>query len=104
VKEQVKSLGAEFVEIDLGVSGDGQGGYARQLTDEELALQQKLLGEHMASKDVIITTALVPGRKAPLLIPSDVVKAMKPGSVIVDLAAETGGNCASTVKDQIVQV
>jgi len=104
VKEQVKSLGAEFVEIDLGIEGDGGGGYARQLTEEELARQQKLLGEHMASKDVIITTALVPGRKAPLLIPSDVVRAMKPGSVIVDLAAETGGNCAGTVKDQIAQV
>lgn len=104
VKEQVKSLGAEFVEIDLGVSGEGQGGYARQLTDEELALQQKLLGEHMAAKDVIVTTALVPGRKAPILIPCEVVHAMKPGSVIVDLAAETGGNCELTVKDQIVDV
>ena len=104
VKEQVKSLGAEFVEIDLGISGDGTGGYARQLTPEELALQQKLLGDHMASKDVIITTALVPGRKAPLLIPGDVVRRMKPGSVIVDLAAETGGNCELTVKDQIAQV
>jgi NAD(P) transhydrogenase subunit alpha len=104
VKEQVKSLGAEFVEIDLGVSGDGTGGYARQLTPEELALQQKLLGDHMASKDVIITTALVPGRKAPLLIPCEVVRRMKPGSVIVDLAAETGGNCELTVKDEIAKV
>jgi NAD(P) transhydrogenase subunit alpha len=96
VKEQVESLGAKFVQIDLGASGEGQGGYARELTDEEKEKQQQLMAETVIASDVVITTALVPGRPAPMLIPEDVVKKMKSGAVIVDMAAETGGNCALT--------
>jgi NAD(P) transhydrogenase subunit alpha len=101
VKEQIHSLGAEFVEIDLGGDAAGTGGYARQLTEEESKLQRKLLGEQLVKFDIVITTAQVPGRPAPLMITADTVKAMKPGSVIFDLAAETGGNCELTVKDEI---
>ena len=94
VKEQIESLGAKF--LDLGVSAAGTGGYARQLTPEEQAEQQKRLGEHVRNVDVIVTTAAIPGRKAPRIITADMVRGMKPGSVIVDLAAETGGNCELT--------
>jgi len=93
-KEQVESLGARFVEFDLG-TGDMQdaGGYAKELTDEQKALQAKLMAEVIQNADAVITTAQVPGRKAPLLIPADVVAGMRPGSVIVDMAADSGGNC-----------
>ena len=103
VKEQVESLGAKFVEIDTG-SKDTQdaGGYARQLTQEELRRQQEGLNTHIADSDVVITTALVPGRPAPKLIPASAVEAMRTGSVIVDLAAETGGNCELTVPGEVV--
>jgi len=103
VKEQVESLGAKFVEIDTG-SKDTQdaGGYARAATEEELRLQQEGLNAHVADSDVVITTALVPGRPAPKLIPASAVEAMRTGSVIVDLAAETGGNCDLTVPGEIV--
>ncbi len=96
VKEQVQSLGATFLELDLGVDAAGAGGYAKALTPEQEAKQQSLLAEYMHGMDIIITTAAVPGRRAPLLITEDAVRGMKPGSVIVDLAAETGGNCALT--------
>jgi NAD(P) transhydrogenase subunit alpha len=96
VKEQVQSLGASFLELDLGVDAEGAGGYAKALTPEQEAKQQSLLADHIGGMDVVITTAAVPGRRAPLLIVEDAVKKMKPGSVIVDLAAETGGNCALT--------
>jgi len=96
VKEQVQSLGANFLELDLGVEGEGAGGYAKALTAEQEAKQQELLAESIAAQDVVITTAAVPGRRAPLLITERAVAGMKPGSVIVDLAAETGGNCALT--------
>jgi NAD(P) transhydrogenase subunit alpha len=96
VKEQVQSLGAAFVEIDLGISGEGTGGYARALTDEEQAAQQRILSRYIHTIDIVITTAAVPGRRAPLLVSEDAVRGMRPGSVIVDLAAETGGNCALT--------
>ena len=94
-KEQVESLGAKFVEFDLGV-GDQQdsGGYAKELTDEQKALQAKLMAEVIQAADAVITTAQVPGRRAPRLIPEDVVKGMKPGAVVVDMAADSGGNCA----------
>jgi H+-translocating NAD(P) transhydrogenase subunit alpha len=94
VKEQVESLGARFVEIDTG-AGDTQeaSGYARAATEEELRRQQEGLNEHIAKSDVVITTALVPGRPAPRLIPASAVAAMRTGSVIVDLAGEAGGNC-----------
>jgi NAD(P) transhydrogenase subunit alpha len=102
VKEQVESLGAKFLELDLGVDGAGTGGYAKALTAEQEAKQQALLAEYMHGMDIIITTAAVPGRRAPLLITEDAVKGMKPGSVIVDLAAETGGNCALTESGKTV--
>ena len=94
-KEQVESLGAKFVEFDLGV-GDQQdsGGYAKELTDEQKALQAKLMAEVIQAADAVITTAQVPGRRAPRLIPEDVVEGMKPGAVVVDMAADSGGNCA----------
>lgn len=104
-KEQVESLGARFVEFDLGV-GDMQdeGGYARELTDEQKALQVKLMAEKIQEMDAVITTANVPGRRAPLLIPADVVEGMKPGAVIVDMAAESGGNCACTIAGEEVLI
>ncbi|MCP3920674.1 MAG: Re/Si-specific NAD(P)(+) transhydrogenase subunit alpha [bacterium] len=94
-KEQVESLGAKFVEFDLG-TGDMQdeGGYAKELTDEQKARQAELMAAQIQSADAVITTAQVPGRRAPLLIPAEVVAGMKSGSVIVDMAAESGGNCA----------
>ncbi len=93
-REQIQSLGGKF--LDLGVSAAGEGGYARQLTDDERAEQQRRLGEHLKNIDVIICTAAVPGRTAPTIVSAAMVDGMKPGSVIVDLAAETGGNCALT--------
>ncbi|WP_257385426.1 Re/Si-specific NAD(P)(+) transhydrogenase subunit alpha [Tahibacter caeni] len=89
-KEQIESLGAKF--LDLGVSAAGSGGYARELTAEEREQQQKALAEHLKGIDVIVTTAAVPGRKAPRIISAAMVEGMKPGAVIVDIAAETGGN------------
>jgi NAD(P) transhydrogenase subunit alpha len=95
VREQVESLGASF--LDLGVIGEETaGGYARELTEEEQQLQQERLAERVPDYDVVITTALVPGRRAPVLVPAAAVAGMRPGSVIVDLAAEAGGNCALT--------
>jgi len=96
VKEQVMSLGATFLELDLGVDAQGAGGYAQELTAEETDKQRRLMVQHIGASDVVISTALVPGRPAPLLITQEAVRAMKPGSVIVDLAAEAGGNCALT--------
>jgi NAD(P) transhydrogenase subunit alpha len=95
VREQVQSLGATF--LDLGVVGEEtEGGYARELTPEEQAQQQRALEERIPDFDAVITTAAVPGRPAPKLIPATAVERMRPGSVIVDLAAETGGNCELT--------
>ncbi len=96
VKEQVESLGATFLEFDLGGDLEGAGGYARELTPEQQELQQKLMAEAIGKVDVVITTALVPGRRAPILVTEEAVKLMKPGSVVVDLAAEQGGNCELT--------
>ena len=93
-REQIESLGGKF--LDLGVSAAGEGGYARQLTDEERALQQQRLAEHLKGVDVIVSTAAVPGRPAPKIVTAAMVAGMKPGAVIVDLAAETGGNCELT--------
>jgi proton-translocating NAD(P)+ transhydrogenase subunit alpha len=95
VKEQVESLGATF--LDLGVSGEETaGGYAQELSAEQQRAQQEALESRMPEFDVVITTALIPGKPAPKLIPATAVAAMREGSVIVDLAAETGGNCALT--------
>ncbi len=99
-KEQVKSLGAKFVET--GVSAEGEGGYARELTDEEKEQQQAALEEEIAKSDVVISTAAIPGRPAPRIISAAAVAAMKPGAVIVDLAAETGGNCELTVAGETI--
>jgi NAD(P) transhydrogenase subunit alpha len=93
-RDQVKSLGAKFIET--GVSAEGTGGYARELNDDEKRKQQEVLDARMAAVDVVITTASIPGRPAPRLISKAVVERMKPGAVIVDLAAETGGNCELT--------
>jgi NAD(P) transhydrogenase subunit alpha len=103
VKEQVESLGGKFIEIDIGVDLSGQGGYAREATEEILRKQQEGLAVRAAKCDVVISTAAVPGRPAPRLIPASTVEQMAPGSVIVDLAAETGGNCELTVPGQIVE-
>lgn len=93
-KEQCESLGAKFV--DTGVSADGEGGYARELTDEEKQQQQEVLNKHICMSDVIVTTAAIPGRPSPKIISAAVVANMKVGSVIVDLASEGGGNCELT--------
>ena len=101
VREQVESLGATF--LDLGVSGEEtEGGYARELSEEEQQRQQEALEARLPDFDVVITTALVPGRPAPRLIPASAVAAMRPGSVIVDLAAEAGGNCELTEPGEAV--
>jgi H+-translocating NAD(P) transhydrogenase subunit alpha len=96
VKEQVESLGATFLEFDLGGDLEGAGGYARELTPEQQELQQRLMAEAIGKVDVVITTALVPGRRAPILVTEEAIKLMKPGSVIVDLAGEQGGNAELT--------
>jgi NAD(P) transhydrogenase subunit alpha len=93
VKEQVESLGARFLELDLGADAEGAGGYARALDEDAQRRQQELLAEAMADIDVVITTALVPGRPAPLLVTEAAVRGMKPGAVVIDLAGEAGGNC-----------
>jgi NAD(P) transhydrogenase subunit alpha len=101
-KEQIESLGAKAIELDLGESGAGEGGYAKELSDEAKARQQQLLADELAKAHVIITTALIPCRPAPELITEDVVQRMREGSVIVDLAAANGGNCKLTEPDQVV--
>ncbi len=101
-REQIESLGAKF--LDLGVSAAGEGGYARALTDEERAEQQRRLGTHLAQVDVVVCTAAVPGRAAPRIVTRDMVAGMRPGSVVVDLAAESGGNCEATQPGETVDV
>lgn len=100
-KEQVESLGARF--LDLGVKAEGEGGYARELTDAERQQQQDALAGFIAKADVLITTAAIPGRPAPKLIPISMVEGMKPGAVIIDLAAEGGGNCELTQPGETIQ-
>jgi NAD(P) transhydrogenase subunit alpha len=102
VAEQVRSLGAGW--LDLGIEAAGEGGYARELTDEEKAAQQQALTDAITGFDVVITTALVPGRPAPRLVTAEAVEGMKPGSVIVDLAGETGGNCELTTPGETTVV
>lgn len=99
-KEQVQSLGAKFIE--LGIKAEGAGGYARELTAEEKQQQQDELAKHIATADVLITTAAVPGRPSPKIIPESTVNGMKPGAVIIDLAAEGGGNCTLTQPGQTI--
>ncbi len=103
VKEQIESMGAEFLQLDFGdEEGDGTGGYAKQMSDEFIKAEMALFAEQAKEIDIIITTALIPGRPAPKLITADMVKSMKPGSVIVDLASERGGNCELTEPGKIV--
>ncbi|HEY9397569.1 MAG TPA: Re/Si-specific NAD(P)(+) transhydrogenase subunit alpha [Burkholderiales bacterium] len=105
-KEQAESLGAKFVEVPLSdeerEAQKSAGGYAREMSDDYKRRQGELVHERAKNADIIITTALIPGRPAPVLIPEETVKAMKPGSVIVDLAVEQGGNCPLSEKDQVV--
>jgi NAD(P) transhydrogenase subunit alpha len=102
VKEQVESLGAKFLEFDLGGDLEGEGGYARELTAEQQTRQQELMAEAIGKCDVVITTALVPGRRAPILVTESAVELMKRGSVVVDLAGEQGGNCELSVPGETV--
>jgi NAD(P) transhydrogenase subunit alpha len=103
VKDEVKSLGATFIELPLEAQ-EGQGGYAKEQSEEFLRKQRELIGEHIAKSDVVITTAAIPGRRAPLLVTAEMVKGMRPGSVIVDLAAETGGNVELTKAGEDIDV
>jgi NAD(P) transhydrogenase subunit alpha len=100
-KEQVESLGAKF--INLSITAEGEGGYARELTDEEKQQQQEELAEYIAKANVLITTAAIPGRPSPKIIPNSTVEKMQPGSVIIDLAAEGGGNCDLTEPGKTVE-
>jgi H+-translocating NAD(P) transhydrogenase subunit alpha len=103
VKEQIESLGARFLELDMGLEdAEAAGGYARALTEEEQQRQRELLAVEIGKMDAVISTAAVPGRRAPLLVTEQAVKNMKPGSVVVDLAAETGGNCELTEPGETV--
>lgn len=100
-KEQVESLGAEFL-VAEGVKAEAEGGYARELTDEEKAKQQQMLADNIAEADAVITTAAIPGRPSPKIVSKAMVEAMKPGAVVIDLAAAGGGNCELTEPDQVV--
>eukprot|EP00532_Pseudo-nitzschia_australis_P011984 CAMPEP_0168220108 /NCGR_PEP_ID=MMETSP0140_2-20121125/9009_1 /TAXON_ID=44445 /ORGANISM="Pseudo-nitzschia australis, Strain 10249 10 AB" /LENGTH=1150 /DNA_ID=CAMNT_0008148717 /DNA_START=162 /DNA_END=3614 /DNA_ORIENTATION=+ len=101
-KEQVESMGATFLEVDIDEDGSGAGGYAKEMSDDYKAAQRKLMLDQAADVDIIITTALIPGRKAPVLVDQDMLSLMKAGSVCVDLAAANGGNVAQTQPDEIV--
>jgi NAD(P) transhydrogenase subunit alpha len=104
VKEEVQSLGAKFVEIEVaqGEEGSGSGEYAKEVSADVQRRQQELLADRVAAADIVITTAAVPGRPAPRLVSDEMVRAMRPGSVVVDIAAETGGNCGVTEPGQVV--
>ena len=104
VEEQVQSLGARFVKVDLGEQGQTKDGYAKELTPEQLEKQRQVMAQHCASADVVITTAQVFGRKAPLIVTEEMVSGMKPGSVVVDMAVETGGNVAGSVVGDEVEI
>ena len=101
-REQIQSLGAKVIELDIGESGSGEGGYAKELSDEAKRRQQELLADELAKAHIIVTTALIPCRPAPKLISASVVERMREGSVIIDLAAATGGNCELCEPDQVV--
>ncbi|MEM1425863.1 MAG: Re/Si-specific NAD(P)(+) transhydrogenase subunit alpha [Cyanobacteria bacterium P01_H01_bin.130] len=102
-KEQVQSLGGKFVEVELKEDTRAAGGYAKEVSDDSKRRTQEAIAQHVASADVVITTAQVPGKKAPVLVTESMVDAMKPGSVIVDLAANQGGNCEGSAPDQTVE-
>ncbi|RYP53271.1 hypothetical protein DL768_001711 [Monosporascus sp. mg162] len=102
VREQVQSLGAEFIEVEIEEDGSGAGGYAKEMSPEFIAAEMKLFKDQAKDVDIIITTALIPGKPAPKLITKDMIEVMKPGSVIVDLAAEAGGNCEKAEPGKLV--
>ncbi|MDB4928114.1 MAG: transhydrogenase alpha subunit, partial [Myxococcaceae bacterium] len=102
-REQVESLGARFIEVALTESGEGAGGYARVMSPEFIAAEMALFRAQAKEVDVIVSTALVPGAKAPVLLPRDVIEQLKPGSVVVDMAAEQGGNCELCVPGEVVE-
>jgi NAD(P) transhydrogenase subunit alpha len=102
VKEQVQSLGAKFVEVEGMSDAQTAGGYAKEITEDEKLKQAEAIKRHIARSDVCITTALIPGRRAPILITAEMVHGMRPGSVIVDLAAEQGGNCELCKPGQVI--
>jgi NAD(P) transhydrogenase subunit alpha len=102
VKEQIESLGATFLEMEEEVSGEGEGGYAKELSEDQHLKELELIAAHISDSDLVITTAQIPGKSAPELITESMVKSMKPGSVIIDLAAATGGNCRLTKEGETV--
>jgi NAD(P) transhydrogenase subunit alpha len=104
VEEQVKSLGAKFVKIDLGETGETVGGYAKPLTPEQLQKQREVMAERVALADIVITAAQVFGRKAPVVVTMEMIKRMRPGSVVVDTAIETGGNVECSQYDQEIEL
>ena len=105
VKEQVESLGAKFLEVKSdSEDGVGEGGYAKETSEDYKKKQAELLAERVADSDIVVTTALIPGRPAPILISDEMVKSMRPGSVVMDLAAENGGNCSLTKPDELVNI
>ena len=104
VKEQVESLGAQFIDIEMEESGEAEGGYAKELAEDHIKKEQEAIHAHAMKSDVVITTALVPGRRAPILITEDTVKEMAPGSVILDMAGEMGGNCEVTTPGETTVV
>jgi NAD(P) transhydrogenase subunit alpha len=104
VEEQVKSLGAKFVKVDLGETGQTKDGYAKALTEEQLAKQREVMAKHVALSDVVITTAKLFGRKAPIIVTKEMISKMKKGSVLVDLAVDTGGNIEGSEVDKIVDI
>jgi NAD(P) transhydrogenase subunit alpha len=104
VEEQVKSLGAKFVKIDLGETGETAGGYAKALTPEQLQKQREVTAEHVALADIVITAAQVFGRKAPVVVTTEMIKQMRPGSVVVDMAVEMGGNVECSAYDQEIEL
>ncbi len=102
VKEEVQSLGGRFIEVDTDENMQDEGGYAKEASEEFLKKQKELIFKHVTEADIVITTALVPGKKAPVLVTEEMVKEMKPGSVVLDMAVEFGGNCEVSEKDQTV--
>ncbi len=102
VKEQVESLGGRFIDLPLEESGEGEGGYAKEMGEDFLRRQREILTEHVSAADVVITTAQVPGKQAPTLLTTEMVESMRPGAVVVDLAAEQGGNCELTRRGENV--
>ncbi len=102
VKEEVESLGGRFIELPAAESGDGQGGYAKEMSEDFLRRQREIVARHVAAADVVITTALVPGRPAPRLVSREMVEGMKQGSIVVDLASSEGGNCELSKADEEV--